>query len=388
MFVEDAEQLARSARSRTTCRTSSTSSCSSPATPTSATRSRSTTCASAAAAATTEELDAAHRRRVGPDDLAITIYTSGTTGPPKGCLLTHGNYRDVTSMTESMGVLEEGEVVYLFLPLAHAFAKLDPVRGDRPGRLPRLLGEGPDQDHPQPHGGQADLLPVGAADVREDLHAGHDATRRTPRSSSRRCSWALKVRLRRAQRRGGLRRGARGLRPGRRGALQERARAVRRQHPPVRDRRGADRAGDPRVLLRLRRAGDGGLRHDGDLDGGHRQHAGRLPLRLGRQAAARASRRRSPRTASCCSRARTSSRATTRTRRPRTRRWSRAGCTPATWARSTTTATSSSPAARRTSSSPRAARTSRRPTWRTGSSRTAGSPRRWWSVTGARTSSR
>jgi len=58
------------------------------------------------------------------DDLAITIYTSGTTGPPKGCLLTHGNYRDVTSMTESMGVLQNGESVYLFLPLAHAFAKL------------------------------------------------------------------------------------------------------------------------------------------------------------------------------------------------------------------------------------------------------------------------
>ncbi|MDQ3587289.1 MAG: AMP-dependent synthetase/ligase [Actinomycetota bacterium] len=61
---------------------------------------------------------------VGKDDLALTIYTSGTTGPPKGCLLTHGNYRDVTSMTESMGILQEGEVVYLFLPLAHAFAKL------------------------------------------------------------------------------------------------------------------------------------------------------------------------------------------------------------------------------------------------------------------------
>jgi len=61
---------------------------------------------------------------IGKDDLAITIYTSGTTGPPKGCLLTHGNYRDVTSMTESMGALEQGDSVYLFLPLAHAFAKL------------------------------------------------------------------------------------------------------------------------------------------------------------------------------------------------------------------------------------------------------------------------
>jgi long-chain acyl-CoA synthetase len=58
------------------------------------------------------------------DDLAITIYTSGTTGPPKGCLLTHGNYRDVTTMTEEAGALEAGDSVYLFLPLAHAFAKL------------------------------------------------------------------------------------------------------------------------------------------------------------------------------------------------------------------------------------------------------------------------
>jgi long-chain acyl-CoA synthetase len=61
---------------------------------------------------------------VTKDDICITIYTSGTTGPPKGCLISHGNYRDVTSMTESMGVLQDGEVVYLFLPLAHAFAKL------------------------------------------------------------------------------------------------------------------------------------------------------------------------------------------------------------------------------------------------------------------------
>ena len=61
---------------------------------------------------------------VTKEDICITIYTSGTTGPPKGCLISHGNYRDVTTMTESMGVLEEDETVYLFLPLAHAFAKL------------------------------------------------------------------------------------------------------------------------------------------------------------------------------------------------------------------------------------------------------------------------
>jgi long-chain acyl-CoA synthetase len=66
----------------------------------------------------------ARSQAVANEDICITIYTSGTTGPPKGCLISHGNYRDVTSMTESMRVLQEEEVVYLFLPLAHAFAKL------------------------------------------------------------------------------------------------------------------------------------------------------------------------------------------------------------------------------------------------------------------------
>jgi long-chain acyl-CoA synthetase len=53
------------------------------------------------------------------------IYTSGTTGPPKGCVLTHGNYRSVLDMVAERGLFEDGdELVYLFLPLAHAFALL------------------------------------------------------------------------------------------------------------------------------------------------------------------------------------------------------------------------------------------------------------------------
>ena len=61
---------------------------------------------------------------VGDDDMCLYIYTSSTTGPPKGCLLTHGNYRRVTDMVESDGVMTDDEVIYLFLPLAHAFALL------------------------------------------------------------------------------------------------------------------------------------------------------------------------------------------------------------------------------------------------------------------------
>src|SRR4051812_15496332 len=61
---------------------------------------------------------------VGPDDPFTFIYTSGTTGPPKGCVLSHGNYRTVLDMAEQTNVLESGHVTYLFLPLAHAFALL------------------------------------------------------------------------------------------------------------------------------------------------------------------------------------------------------------------------------------------------------------------------
>jgi long-chain acyl-CoA synthetase len=61
---------------------------------------------------------------VTPDDPYTFIYTSGTTGPPKGCVLSHGNYRSVVTMCESASVLHEHDVVYLYLPLAHSFALL------------------------------------------------------------------------------------------------------------------------------------------------------------------------------------------------------------------------------------------------------------------------
>jgi long-chain acyl-CoA synthetase len=57
-------------------------------------------------------------------DVATYIYTSGTTGPPKGCIIDHQNWRDMLDMVESQNVLVEHEVAYLFLPLAHAFARL------------------------------------------------------------------------------------------------------------------------------------------------------------------------------------------------------------------------------------------------------------------------
>ncbi|MDX6480864.1 MAG: long-chain acyl-CoA synthetase [Gaiellaceae bacterium] len=60
---------------------------------------------------------------VAENDLATLIYTSGTTGPPKGCMLTHRNL--VTAATKVRSTLEmPGDVVLLFLPMAHSYARL------------------------------------------------------------------------------------------------------------------------------------------------------------------------------------------------------------------------------------------------------------------------
>jgi long-chain acyl-CoA synthetase len=61
---------------------------------------------------------------VTPEDICTFIYTSGTTGPPKGCIISHGNYRAMLDMVKETSVIEENDVTYLYLPLAHSFALL------------------------------------------------------------------------------------------------------------------------------------------------------------------------------------------------------------------------------------------------------------------------
>jgi long-chain acyl-CoA synthetase len=66
----------------------------------------------------------ARYQAVTPEDICLYIYTSGTTGPPKGCLLSHANYRAITDAVVEQSPLVGGDSSYLFLPLAHAFAIL------------------------------------------------------------------------------------------------------------------------------------------------------------------------------------------------------------------------------------------------------------------------
>jgi len=56
------------------------------------------------------------------DDLATLIYTSGTTGPPKGCMLTHRNL--VNAATRATSSTDMDDIVLLFLPMAHSFARI------------------------------------------------------------------------------------------------------------------------------------------------------------------------------------------------------------------------------------------------------------------------
>lgn len=69
----------------------------------------------------------ARRSAAGAESPATIIYTSGTTGRPKGCVLTHGNFRsELTAATTDLHELFDGEdaCTLLFLPLAHVFARI------------------------------------------------------------------------------------------------------------------------------------------------------------------------------------------------------------------------------------------------------------------------
>ena len=68
------------------------------------------------------------RTAVAAKDPATIIYTSGTTGRPKGCELTHGNLlADARNATQGAlaEIFDVGDgSTLLFLPLAHAFARI------------------------------------------------------------------------------------------------------------------------------------------------------------------------------------------------------------------------------------------------------------------------
>ena len=89
-----------------------------------------------AGADVTDDAIEALRSQVTSASLATLIYTSGTTGRPKGCRLTHGNFRsELAGAIEQLPDLfgREGASTLLFLPLAHVFARIIQVGAIRSG---------------------------------------------------------------------------------------------------------------------------------------------------------------------------------------------------------------------------------------------------------------
>ncbi|MBP2415000.1 long-chain acyl-CoA synthetase [Arthrobacter stackebrandtii] len=93
-----------------------------------------------------ETLEAA-RTANGLDDVATIIYTSGTTGRPKGCMLTHYNFVELSENALSVlgaTVVPPGSQTVMFLPLAHVFARYISVLAVAAGAK---VGHTPDIKH-------------------------------------------------------------------------------------------------------------------------------------------------------------------------------------------------------------------------------------------------
>jgi long-chain acyl-CoA synthetase len=72
--------------------------------------------------------------QVADDDLYTYIYTSGTTGPPKACMIRHRNYYSMSGKINNLpDFTMSGDVMLLFLPLAHNFGRCMALGGAHMG---------------------------------------------------------------------------------------------------------------------------------------------------------------------------------------------------------------------------------------------------------------
>ncbi len=61
---------------------------------------------------------------IRPDQLATLIYTSGTTGRPKGVRLRHRSWVYEGAAIQAQDILDERDLQFLWLPMAHSFGKV------------------------------------------------------------------------------------------------------------------------------------------------------------------------------------------------------------------------------------------------------------------------
>ena len=322
-----------------------------------------------------------------PDDVATLIYTSGTTGTPKGVMLTQRNLAFIAEKARELLPVRAGDRLISYLPLSHIAEQvvshlLSIATGacvhfaESLEKLPENLRE------VRPH------IFLGVPRVWEKIQAGMQAAGAQASPLRRRiAAWARGVGLA-----GGYADQEGRPRPWNYGL------ADRLVFSKVRGRLGFD---DIRMLVvsaapiaketldffqSLGPAHHGGLRHERVHRADHDVAPEALPPGAGRvrDPRHRAQDRRGRRDPDARA-ARLQGLLQERGGHARDARRTTAGSTPATWARSTRTASSASPTARRSCSSPRAGRTSPRSTSRESSSRSPRSPRRSPSATAAST---
>jgi long-chain acyl-CoA synthetase len=73
-----------------------------------------------------EDPHVVERRVAGtrPDSLATLIYTSGTTGRPKGVRLRHDSWTYEGAAIRALGLIDESDLQFLWLPMSHSFGKV------------------------------------------------------------------------------------------------------------------------------------------------------------------------------------------------------------------------------------------------------------------------
>ncbi|GAC1380684.1 MAG: long-chain fatty acid--CoA ligase [Marmoricola sp.] len=62
--------------------------------------------------------------RIPEDQLATLVYTSGTTGKPKGVRLLHRSWTYEGAVIDAQEILDETDLQFLWLPMAHVFGKV------------------------------------------------------------------------------------------------------------------------------------------------------------------------------------------------------------------------------------------------------------------------
>jgi long-chain acyl-CoA synthetase len=147
---------------------------------------------------------------IDEEDLFTFIYTSGTTGPPKGCMIRHRNYYAMVAVVDDLpDHSRRGDVMLLYLPLAHNFGRLMHLSGPYVGYTIAFLADPLDVARAIPEV-RPTILPS-VPRVYEKVHTAVTATFAEATGVQRRLiDWALDV----GRRESALRRERRRLPPG------------------------------------------------------------------------------------------------------------------------------------------------------------------------------